>query len=86
MREDAYYEQKCKVCHTVADDRYLDELHYINLNPLTPDQYYDTLFTFKEMKPFKAPKKTLANRDDGISLGLRIKSLFNSEAGTVSSE
>lgn len=55
---------------------YFHRLHYIDLQPHTPEEYYDTLKDWGEFKPFKEPKI----RDAGITFGLRVNALFSSDA------
>lgn len=59
---------------------YFHRLHYIDLQPHTPEEYYDTLKDWGEFKPFKEPKIRDAYKDAGITFGLRVKALFSSDA------
>ena len=59
---------------------YFHRLHYIDLQPHTPEEYYETLKDWDEFEPFKGPKIRDAYKHAGISLGLRMKALFSSDA------
>lgn len=80
-----YLEQKQQeACQIDSENKtYSHNLHYINLHPHTPDAYYNTLKDWREMEPFKEPKKKYANREVGISFWLRVKAFFD---GDVKSE
>lgn len=80
-----YLEQRHQEAYQIDSENknYSHRLHYINLNPHTPDEYYNTLKDWREMEPFKEPKKKYANQEVGISFWLRVKAFFN---GKVKSE
>lgn len=59
---------------------YSRNLHTVNLQPHTPDEYYNTLKDWREMESFIKPKKKYANQEAGISFSLRVKSFFNTKA------
>lgn len=62
--------------------KYFQNLHIVNVQPHTPEEYYDTLKDWHEMEPFKEPKKKYANQVAGISFLLRVKAFFNGVAKT----
>lgn len=74
-----YFEQKEQEAVQVDSDNknYSRRLHFINLQPCTPEEYYNSLKDWSEMEPFKEPKKKYINKDAGISFGLRIKAFFS---------
>ena len=76
-----YLEQrKQEACQVdSANKTYSQKLHYINLQPHTPDEYYSTLKDWREMASFKEPKKKYANQEVGISFWLKIKAFFNEQ-------
>ena len=55
-------------------------MHIINLQPRNPADYYESLKDWSSFPSFKAPAKGPVRKSVGISLGLRIKSLFNKDA------
>lgn len=76
-----YLEQKNQeACQIDSENKeYSYKLYYINLHPHTPDEYYNTLKDWREMEPFKEPKKKYANQEAGISFWLKVKAFFNDE-------
>lgn len=80
--DSGYLEQKNQEARQIDSEnkRYSNRLHYIDLQAHTSDEYYDSLKDWREMKPFKAPKKKYANQDAGISFWLRVKAFFNGDA------
>ncbi len=76
-----YIEQQSEAHNTeTCVKRYFAHLHYADLNPVSPSDYYETLKDWTEPQKFKTPRKNQANKAAGISVGLRIKSLWNPEA------
>ena len=63
--------------------KYFRKLHIVNLKLHTPEEYYNTLKDWHDIKPFVEPKKKYADQQAGISFGLRIKAFF---IGAVKSE
>lgn len=80
--DSGYLEQKNQEACQIdsANKRYSHRLHYINLQAHTSDEYYDSLKDWREMEPFKEPKKKYSNQDAGISFWLRVKAFFNGDA------
>lgn len=76
--DSGYLEQKNQeACQITSQNKcYSSRLHYIHLQAHSANEYYASLKDWREMEPFKEPKKKYANRDVGISLGLRLKALF----------
>lgn len=63
---------------------YFNRLHYIYLQPLSPDEYYDSLKDKSKMKPYKEPKKRDAEKEAGLpwfsKLWLYVRVHFSSKA------
>lgn len=60
--------------------QYRLKLHCIDLNPVTPEEYYDSLKDRREMEKFREPPKMQANKEAGISFPLKVKSIFDDGA------
>lgn len=56
------------------------KLHYVNLQPISADDYYDSLLDRDEYKPPKDRTQKEATIDAGITISLRIKSFINKDA------
>lgn len=56
-----YFKQKEQEVGQVDSDNknYSCRLHLINLQPYTPEEYYNSLKDWSEMEPFKEPKKNM---------------------------
>lgn len=80
--DSGYLEQKNQEACQIdsANKRYFQRLHYVNLQVHSPDEYYHFLKDWREMEPFKEPRKIYANQNAGISFGLRVKALFSGDA------
>lgn len=63
-----------------ANKEYRRVFHIANLKFWSPEAYYDMLKERDVFPRFKAPAKRLANKDVGITVGLRLYSLFNADA------
>lgn len=74
-----YFEQNEQEAGQVdsGNKNYSRRLHFINLQPCTPEDYYNSLKDWSEMEPFKKPKKKYVNKEAGVFLGLRIKAFFS---------
>lgn len=74
-----YFEQKEQEAGQVdsGNKNYSRRLHFINLQPCTAEDYYNSLKDWSEMEPFKKPKKKYVNKEAGIFGGLRIKAFFS---------
>ena len=55
-------------------------MHIADLRPRNPSDYYESLKDWSPFPSFKAPAKGPIRKSVGISLGLRIISLFNKDA------
>lgn len=79
-----YLEQKKREAVQINFDnkKYFQNLHIVELQPYTPDKYYDTQKDWSEMEAFKEQKKKYTNQNAGISFTLRVKSFFNNVAKT----
>ena len=74
-----YFEQKEQEAGQVdsGNKNYSRRLHFINLQPCTAEDYYNSLKDWSEIEPFKKPKKKYVNKEAGIFWGLRIKAFFS---------
>lgn len=74
-----YFEQNEQEAGQVdsCNKNYSRRLHFINLQPCTPEDYYNSLKDWSEMESFKKLKKKYVNKEAGVFLGLRIKAFFS---------
>lgn len=74
-----YFEQNEQEAGQVdsCNKNYSRRLHFINLQPCTPEDYYNSLKDWSEMESFKKPKKKYVNKEAGVFWGLRIKAFFS---------
>ena len=63
-----YLEQKKREAVQINFDnkKYFQNLHIVELQPYTPDKYYDTQKDWSEMEAFKEQKKKYTNQNAGI--------------------
>lgn len=82
MYMDDYIENKKQEASEIERDakQYFCKLHIIGLKPVTPNEYYESLKDRSRPKSYKNPKKSWADKDAGITAGLKFKSLFNADA------
>lgn len=60
--------------------QYFRNLHIVNLQPVTTDDYYESLKDRSSPRRYKNPKRSWADKDAGITAGLKFKALFNADA------
>ena len=72
-REDQFIEER-------NIKNYFMKLHYIDLYPLNPDRYYEGKKRRAIKNGPKVPTRKDSQKDVGINLWLRIKTLFSEDA------